>query len=76
MLPTALSGWDTHFSASTIFQPRELRIDEVKSLDPVNLRKINMSDFLEAMKRIKKSVSADSLLPHEAWNQKFGECAS
>ena len=33
---------------------RELKIDEVKSLDPVNLRKINMSDFLEAMKRIKK----------------------
>jgi len=55
---------------------RELKIDEVKSLDPVNLRKINMSDFLEAMKRIKKSVSADSLLPHEAWNQKFGEGAS
>merc|ERR1712088_1207407 len=55
---------------------RELKIDEVKSLDPVNLRKINMSDFLEAMKRIKKSVSADSLVPYEAWNQKFGEGAA
>jgi len=55
---------------------RELKIDEVKSLDPVNLRKINMSDFLEAMKRIKKSVSADSLVPYEAWNQKFGEGAT
>merc|ERR1711962_1063822 len=55
---------------------RELKIDEVKSLDPVNLRKINMSDFLEAMKRIKKSVSPDSLVPYEAWNQKFGEGAA
>lgn len=55
---------------------RELKIDEVKSLDPVNLRKINMSDFLEAMKRIKKSVSPDSLLPFETWNQKFGEGVS
>jgi hypothetical protein len=35
-----------------------------------------MSDFLEAMKRIKKSVSADSLVPFEAWNHKFGEGVS
>ena len=62
--------------ASPSLLPRELRIDEVKSLDPVNLRKINMSDFLEAMKRIKKSVSADSLVPYEAWSQKFGEGVS
>lgn len=55
---------------------RELKIEEVKSLDPVNLRKINMSDFLEAMKRIKKSVSADRLLPCEAWNRRFGEGVS
>jgi len=52
---------------------RELKIDEVKSLDPVNLRKVDMSDFLESMKKIKKSVSPDSLVPYEAWNQKFGE---
>ena len=42
------------FSLNMYFSFRELKIDEVKSLDPVNLRKINMSDFLEAMKRIKK----------------------
>ena len=82
------------FSLNMYFSFRELKIDEVKSLDPVNLRKINMSDFLEAMKRIKKwedvikitkitkrclflrSVSADSLVPYEAWNQKFGEGAT
>jgi len=52
---------------------RELKIDEVKSLDPVDLRKINMSDFLESMKRIKKSVSPESLDPYETWNQQFGE---
>eukprot|EP00090_Calanus_glacialis_P026495 TRINITY_DN41711_c0_g1_i1.p1 TRINITY_DN41711_c0_g1~~TRINITY_DN41711_c0_g1_i1.p1 ORF type:complete len:610 (-),score=129.72 TRINITY_DN41711_c0_g1_i1:86-1915(-) len=55
---------------------RELRIDEVKSLDPVNLRKVDMSDFLESMKKIKKSVSPDSLVPYETWNQKFGEGSS
>jgi len=54
---------------------RELEIDEVKSLDPVNLRKVNMSDFLESMKKMKKSVSGDTLIGYEAWNQKFGESA-
>jgi len=52
---------------------RELRIDEVKSLDPVNIRKVDMSDFLESMKKMKKSVSPDSLVPYETWNHKFGE---
>lgn len=54
---------------------RELEIDEVKSLDPVKVRKVNMSDFLESMKKMKKSVSGDTLLGYEAWNQKFGEGA-
>ena len=34
-----------------------------------------MSDFLESMKKMKKSVSGDTLLGYEAWNQKFGEGA-
>ena len=52
---------------------RELKMDEVKSLDPVELRKVDMNDFLESMKKMKKSVSPDSLLPFENWNNKFGE---
>jgi len=52
---------------------RELEIDEVKSLDPVKLRRVNMSDFLESMKKMKKSISGDNLIAYEAWNQKFGE---
>ena len=87
------SGFVMKFASTILhWNIRELKIDEVKSLDPVNLRKINMSDFLEAMKRIKKwadlvlqkkwqrsplrSVSPDSLVPYEAWNQKFGEGAA
>jgi hypothetical protein len=35
--------------------------DEVKSMDPVKVRKVNMSDFLESMKRIKKSIASDNL---------------
>ena len=52
---------------------RELKMDEVKSLDPVELRKVDMNDFLDSMKRMKKSVSPDSLAPFETWNHKFGE---
>ena len=37
--------------------------------------KVNMSDFLESMKKMKKSVSGDTLIGYEAWNQKFGESA-
>jgi len=35
--------------------------DEVKSMDPVKVRKVNMSDFLESMKRIKKSIASDNM---------------
>ena len=52
---------------------RKLKMDEVKSLDPVELRKVDMNDFLDSMKRMKKSVSPDSLAPFETWNHKFGE---
>ena len=52
---------------------RELKMDEVKSLDPVELRKVDMNDFLDSMKKMKKSVSPDSLVPFETWNNKFGE---
>ena len=52
---------------------RELKMDEVKSLDPVELRKVDMNDFLDSMKKMKKSVSPDSLAPFETWNHKFGE---
>ena len=48
-------------------------MDEVKSLDPVELRKVDMNDFLDSMKKMKKSVSPDSLAPFETWNHKFGE---
>ena len=54
---------------------RELKMDEVKSLDPVELRKVDMNDFLDSMKKMKKSVSPDSLVPFETWNQKFGEAS-
>lgn len=55
---------------------RELEIEQVKNMDPVKVRRVNMSDFLESMKKIKKSISGDTLLGYEAWNNKFGDGSS
>ena len=74
-LTAGFSGSDlTSLARDAAYGPiRELKMEEVKSLDPVELRKIDMNDFLDSMKKMKKSVSPDSLVPFETWNTKFGE---
>jgi len=74
-LTAGFSGSDlTSLARDAAYGPiRELKMEEVKSLDPVELRKIDMNDFLDSMKKMKKSVSPDSLVPFETWNNKFGE---
>ena len=74
-LTAGFSGSDlTSLARDAAYGPiRELKMDEVKCLDPVELRKIDMNDFLDSMKKMKKSVSPDSLVPFETWNTKFGE---
>ena len=74
-LTAGFSGSDlTSLAKDAAYGPiRELKMEEVKSLDPVELRKIDMNDFLDSMKKMKKSVSPDSLVPFETWNNKFGE---
>ena len=74
-LTAGFSGSDlTSLAKDAAYGPiRELKMEEVKSLDPVELRKIDMNDFLDSIKKMKKSVSPDSLVPFETWNNKFGE---
>ena len=74
-LTAGFSGSDlTSLARDAAYGPiRELKMEEVKSLDPVELRKIDMNDFLDSIKKMKKSVSPDSLVPFETWNNKFGE---
>jgi spastin len=74
-LTSGYSGSDlANLARDAAYGPiRELEIEEVKSMDPVKVRKVNMSDFLESMKKIKKSVCGDNLLGYEAWNNKFGD---
>ena len=47
--------------------------DEIKKLskDELNLP-ISMKDFLDAVKKINRSVSDDDLQKHQKWSDEFG----
>lgn len=52
---------------------RELKPEEVKSVDPREMRNVSMADFTESLKRIRKSVASQSLTFYNQWNSEFGD---
>ncbi|XP_063231005.1 spastin isoform X1 [Bacillus rossius redtenbacheri] len=52
---------------------RELNPEELRCLDPGKVRNINFQDFVDSLKRIRRSVSPGSLQLYEKWNQEFGD---
>jgi len=52
---------------------RELQPEQVKSLDLTQIRGITMNDFLESLKRIRRSVSPQSLVAYEKWSLQYGD---
>ncbi|XP_071079421.1 spastin-like isoform X1 [Haliotis cracherodii] len=52
---------------------RELSINEVKNLDANKVRNIQLSDFGDALKRIRRSVPLDTLEKYERWNGEYGD---
>ncbi|KAL8610922.1 hypothetical protein ACOMHN_042540 [Nucella lapillus] len=52
---------------------RELSVTEVRSVDANKVRDIRMSDFLESVKRIRRSVPVETLLKYEDWNREYGD---
>ncbi|XP_014663254.1 PREDICTED: spastin-like isoform X2 [Priapulus caudatus] len=52
---------------------RDLNPEEVKSVDPSNVRNICLKDFREALRRIRSSVPPSSLLAFEKWNSDYGD---
>ncbi|XP_066152493.1 spastin isoform X1 [Euwallacea fornicatus] len=52
---------------------RELQPEQVKQLDPSALRSITMADFLDSLKRIRRSVSPQSLVAYEKWSLQYGD---
>lgn len=52
---------------------RELDPEQVKQMDPASIRSITMNDFLDSLKRIRRSVSPQSLVAYEKWSLQYGD---
>ncbi|XP_063992057.1 spastin isoform X3 [Diachasmimorpha longicaudata] len=52
---------------------RELNPEQVKALDLNLVRNITMKDFLDSLKRIRRSVSPASLAGYEKWSLEYGD---
>ena len=51
----------------------ELSADQVRQMDPDEMRNIQLTDFLDSLKRIRRSVPGDTLQKYEQWNQEYGD---
>ncbi|XP_022909907.1 spastin isoform X1 [Onthophagus taurus] len=52
---------------------RELQPEQVKHMDPGAVRGITLNDFLDSLKRIRRSVSPQSLVGYEKWSLQYGD---
>ncbi|XP_043273063.1 spastin isoform X2 [Venturia canescens] len=52
---------------------RELNPEQVKALDLNLVRNIKMQDFMDSLKRIRRSVSPASLAAYEKWSLEYGD---
>lgn len=51
----------------------ELNVEEVKIMDPTKLRCITIDDFMNSLKRIRRSVAPNSLNAYEKWSQDYAD---
>uniref|UniRef100_A0A8D0LBX3 Spastin n=1 Tax=Sphenodon punctatus TaxID=8508 RepID=A0A8D0LBX3_SPHPU len=52
---------------------RELKPEQVKSMSASEMRNIRLSDFTESLKKIKRSLSPQTLDAYTRWNKDFGD---
>ncbi|KAK3510865.1 hypothetical protein QTP70_022827 [Hemibagrus guttatus] len=52
---------------------RELRPEQVRNMAANEVRNIRFSDFSESLKKIKKSVSPQTLEQYARWNREYGD---
>ncbi|KAJ8248016.1 hypothetical protein GJAV_G00237210 [Gymnothorax javanicus] len=74
-LTEGYSGSDlTSFAKDAALGPiRELRPEQVKNMAANEVRNIKVSDFLESLKKIKCSVSPQTLDMYAKWNKQYGD---
>ena len=51
----------------------DLPVDQVHEVELNQVRDIRLEDFLEALKRIRRSVPQDSLSKYAEWNEQYGD---
>ncbi|XP_011502666.1 PREDICTED: spastin isoform X2 [Ceratosolen solmsi marchali] len=75
MLTEGYSGSDlTGLAKDAALGPiRELNMDQVKDLSLNSVRNITQKDFLDSLKRIRRSVSPGSLAAYEKWSLEYGD---
>ncbi|XP_051561297.1 spastin-like isoform X2 [Myxocyprinus asiaticus] len=52
---------------------RELRPEQVRNMSANEMRNIRFSDFVDSLKRIKRSVSPQTLDQYVRWNREYGD---
>ncbi|KAG1650909.1 Spastin [Nymphon striatum] len=52
---------------------RELDSEQVKNMDPKKMRNINLNDFIDSLKKIRRSVSHQTLHVYDQWNKDYGD---
>ncbi|XP_055981436.1 spastin isoform X4 [Sorex fumeus] len=52
---------------------RELKPEQVKNMSASEMRNIRLADFTESLKKIKRSVSPQTLEAYVRWNKDFGD---
>ncbi|KAM7419973.1 hypothetical protein PAMA_016874 [Pampus argenteus] len=52
---------------------RELRPDQVRNMEASEVRNICFSDFVESLKKIKRSVGPQTLELYSRWNRSYGD---
>jgi len=55
---------------------RELRVDQLKELSVSRIRPVSREDFVQALKKIRPSVTPKALENYIRWNRTFGDCSS
>ncbi|XP_076064506.1 spastin isoform X2 [Oratosquilla oratoria] len=55
---------------------RELRPEQVVSCDPADVRNIELNDFKESLKKIRRSVPVATLALYERWNADYGDLST
>jgi len=55
---------------------RELRMDELKKLSVSRIRRVSRQDFVQALRKIRPSVTPSTLEKYINWNRTFGDCSS